>query len=431
MARHKKNGKRAVGIQSKNGYLYIVRSELVLEDGIKKSQKKWISTNLTDTLENIKKASQMRAKLLNTGSVSSLSPSTTADKMMDLFLERRKREVSDTTYAAISYKTAHIRDYFRDIRFKNISERLVEDFLDRLFLEKHLSPRTVKDIKALLRQYMDLGVKEGLISYNPVDEVHINKKLADENAKEKIIDEEFFSYEEVQTFLSRAKESDNASNNSSDEEKTMYYLFYFTVFFGLRREEILGLRWNAIDLTKKTMLINHTVTKGTGINRNNTTKRESSTRQYPLTDDQVSILQKIKDKEAENRKICGNGYFESDYVFKHSDGTLYYPDTISKTFKKQLKKIPELPQKVTFHGLRKSCVSILVHAGMDVKSIQNWVGQKDIDTTLKIYAQVKDKEGKKEVSDMMNNAIPISKDAKTHPPEQISSPRAKEISEEI
>ena len=58
------------------------------------------------------------------------------------------------------------------------------------------------------------------------------------------------------------------------------------------------------------------------------------------------------------------------------------------------------------HGLRTSCVSILVHEGFDVKSIQKWVGHKDIETTLKIYAKVKDKEAKQEILKGMNSLIP-------------------------
>ncbi len=55
--------------------------------------------------------------------------------------------------------------------------------------------------------------------------------------------------------------------------------------------------------------------------------------------------------------------------------------------------------------LRSSCVSILVHKGVDVKTIQKWVGHADINTTLKIYAKVKDKEAKKQASESMDDLI--------------------------
>ena len=127
-----------------------------------------------------------------------------------------------------------------------------------------------------------------------------------------------------------------------------------------------------------------------------------------MTDEQIELFKKLKKKESANRRLCGNGYYDSDYVFKHVDGSLYYPDYPTKAFNKLLKRIPELPQAVTFHGLRSSCVSILIHEGMDVKSIQKWVGHKDINTTLKIYAKVKEKEAKKEISDKMNSIIKLN-----------------------
>lgn len=117
----------------------------------------------------------------------------------------------------------------------------------------------------------------------------------------------------------------------------------------------------------------------------------------------------LKKKEKEFRKLFGKGYFENDYVFKHIDGTPYYPDYPTKSFHKIINSIPELPQKIKLHGLRTSCVSILVHEGMDVKSIQKWVGHKDINTTLKIYAKVKEKEAKQQISNAMTNVLPLKK----------------------
>ena len=125
----------------------------------------------------------------------------------------------------------------------------------------------------------------------------------------------------------------------------------------------------------------------------------------PLTEEQVKMFKHLKAKETENRDLFGSAYHDNDYIFKHEDGSLYYPDYPTKAFGKLIKAHPELPQGITFHGLRKSCVSILVHEGYDVKRIQKWVGHADIDTTLKIYAKVKDKEAKQEILNGMNNII--------------------------
>ena len=272
---------------------------------------------------------------------------------------------------------------------------MVEEFLDMLFTTYHVQPRTAKDIKVLFGHIMDQACKDGLIAYNPVKEVIIDKKLAIQYAKEKNTDEKFFSFEEAQLFLSKVKDHE------------LYELFYLTLFFGLRREEVLGLRWQSVNLKEKRMVINHTVTKGTTITRANTTKTAASAREYPLSDDQVSMFQKLKEKEIANCELFGNCYEKNDYIFKHVDGTPYYPDYPSKAFGKVIKRNTDLPQGITFHGLRSSCVSILVHQGMDVKSIQKWVGHADIDTTLRIYAQVKDKAAKCEISNAMTDLIQL------------------------
>lgn len=395
MARPKKDGRRATGIQGKKGYLYIVTSQPVIRDGAKKIEKRWIATGLTDTPENVKKASDSRSKLLGNKSIPVTDRNITLPDYTDYILSKKKREVSETTYSAYFYRANRIKEYFSDIKVKDVNEAMVESFLDGLFEIQHVQPRTVKDIKVFLGSIMAMAVKEGILTYNPVKEVVINKNLAAKYVKNKNTDEEFFSYEEAQDFLNRVKDHE------------LYELFYLTLFFGLRREEILGLRWPAIDFKNKTMSINHTVTRGLTINRSNTTKTISSARDYPLTDEQIEMFNQLKNKEDANRMLCGNGYYDSEYIFKHADGSLYYPDYPTKAFTKLIRKMPDLPQDITFHGLRSSCVSILVHQNMDVKSIQKWVGHADIDTTLRIYAKVKDKESKKEISDAMTGIIPL------------------------
>lgn len=395
MARRKKDGKRAMGIQGKKGYLYIVISEVKIINGEKKSEKKWISTGLIDAPENIEKATEMRQKILHQSEGSVIDRNISLAAYIDYVLSRKKRDVSDTTYSSYFYSGKRITEAIGSIKVKEINKNIIENFLDALFTTSNAQPRTVKDTKVFFSQIMESAVKEGLITSNPVKEVVINKNLIAQYSKPKKADDEFFSYDEALLFLKKTKEHE------------LHELFYLTLFFGLRREEVLGLCWSAIDFTKKSMSIHHTVTKGTKVNRINRTKTSSSTRIYPLTDEQIDMFQRLKNKEHANRKLFGNGYHENEYIFKHADGSLYYPDYPSKAFRKIILKTPELPQNITFHGLRKSCVSILVHQGMDVKSTQKWVGHADIDTTLRIYAKVKDKAAKKEVSDTMNNILPL------------------------
>ena len=394
MARKKKDGRRAEGIQGKKGRLYFIITQQTIKDGKKISKRLWYATGLPDKDENIAKAVDMRGKWLSSsGSALSMQREVPMKTYVSLYLAKKRRTIADTTYSGYYYRGNRIIDFFGEIKVRSISRVNVEQFMDYLITECGNQERTVKDIKTLLSGIMDQAVNDGLIAINPVKEATINKKLVLEHAKEKIDDEKFFSYKEAQRFLTIAESHD------------LYELFFVTLFFGLRREEVLGLRWSCIDFDSKEFRVNHTVTKGMSVNRVNSTKTATSARTYPLTDEQVRMFRHLKAKEEENRNLFGNGYQDNAYIFKHVDGSLYYPDYPTKAFGKLIKANPELPQGITFHGLRKSCVSILVHEGYDVKRIQKWVGHADIDTTLKIYAKVKDKEAKQEILEGMNNLI--------------------------
>ena len=288
---------------------------------------------------------------------------------------------------------SRIKEFLGTIKVKSLTTMDVEQFLDSLVIEHKSQARTLKDIKSLLVSIIDQAVKDGLVADNPAKEATVDKALVLKNAKEKNDDDNFFSYKEAQLFLVIV------------ESHALYELFYITLFFGLRREEVLGLRWSCVDLDKKEFRINHTVTKGTSVNRLNSTKTEASARKYPLTEEQVKMFEHLKAKEAGNRALFGSAYHDNEYIFKHEDGSPYYPDYPTKAFGRVIKAHPELPQHVTFHGLRASCVSILVHEGFDVKRIQKWVGHSDINTTLKIYARVREKEAKQEILNGMNEII--------------------------
>ena len=354
----KTDGRRDKGVQAKKGWLYILLPRTKVEEGEKVSSKRWVATGLADTDKNLEKAVDMRKSLMSSKNKGLTDdPNVMLVMYVDLYLARKKRTVVDTTYAGYLYRSVKIKEFFRKLRLKDITQADIEQFLDYLFTADKCQMRTVKDIKVLFNGIMEQAVKDGLIADNPVKDAMINKSLALRNAKVKD-DDDFFSYREAQLFLERV------------ESHKLYELFFVTLFFGLRREEVLGLRWSSIDLKAKTLRVNHTVTVGTRVNRLNSTKTDTSNRTYPLTD-------------------------------------LHYPDYPSKQFKKVIKENPDLPQRTKFHGLRTSCVSILVHENFDVKGIQKWVGHKDINTTLKIYAKVKEKEAKEEILHGMTSIISL------------------------
>ena len=172
------------------------------------------------------------------------------EDLLPFYLIDRKRELADTTYAAYEYKSRHILEYFRNVRIRDITEVYIKDFLDSLFTDKNLSKRTVKDIRTVFCNIMDYAVAKEIIHSNPVNNTEISKQLADKHSGKGNFDDDFFSYDEAMLFMEKIR------------GKPLSELFYLTLVFGLRREEVLGLRWSAIDFKNKLLYINHTVTKG-------------------------------------------------------------------------------------------------------------------------------------------------------------------------
>lgn len=184
------------------------------------------------------------------------------------------------------------------------------------------------------------------------------------------------------------------------KDEPLYPLVYFAVLFGLRRSEVLGLKWDSVDFENNLITIKHTVVKYTSIVEKDSTKNASGYRSYPLFDNIKEILLELKNKENENRKLFGKEYIENDYIFKWDNGQPYRPDFITNKFSKLLKK-NGLPH-IRFHDLRHSCASLLVANGFTIKDIQEWLGHADIQTTANIYAHL-DVERKKDIAASMSN----------------------------
>ncbi|MCR5203619.1 MAG: site-specific integrase [Lachnospiraceae bacterium] len=409
MARKRENGTRATGIVARNGILYIVLPTKKIENGKTVYGRQWINTGLENTENNVKLAIAMRKAKLETATAPTIINYCTFEEYVTKWLDDKRREIADTTYSAYKYGCSHIIHFLGAYKLREISRTHIQEFYDYLLMDGKRHKRTLKDIKRLLNRILEDAEAEKLIAANPCKYATVNKVLLDKYAEAVTESDTFFSYSEAQLFLTLADEEYHSIPDSND----YFELFYVALFFALRREEVLGLQWSAIDLEKKSLTICATVTKGTEINYLNTTKTESSKREYPLTEEQVKLFQYLKHREEKMKVTFGSEYHINDYVFKNADGSLYYPDSISRVFSKFIKRHSILPQNVTLHKLRRSCVSILIHMGFDVKSIQKWVGHKSMDTTLKWYGAAKDKEAKQEISEGLKD-IYIPKNISTN-----------------
>ena len=168
--------------------------------------------------------------------------------------------------------------------------------------------------------------------------------------------------------------------------------------YGLRREEVLGITWNAIDFNHKAIVISKTVGRGKylGVTQfliKDIPKNKSSYRTLPLFDFIADLLKEYKEKYKQYKKIFGNTYCNEyqDYICLMENGELMKPDYIDRNFKKILKD--NNFKEIRLHDLRHSCATLLLRNGVPMSEIQKWLGHSSIRTTERYaHLNVDDKE---------------------------------------
>jgi integrase len=222
----------------------------------------------------------------------------------------------------------------------------------------------------------------GIISVNPADRIKLP-------TKSKRIPS-FYSEEQLKKLF---KESEGCS---------IEMVIRLSATYGLRRSEVLGLKWSAVDWRRKTIVIQHTVVRvGSKTVRDDTVKEAASYRTMPLTTDMADYLKKLYAHQKQMKKLCKSGYEDSDYICKWDDGKLFDPNYITRKFRQILaaKKLP----KIRFHDLRHSSASLLINMGFTLKEVQEWLGHADIAST-EIYSHLLYK-SKENMADRINRAL--------------------------
>ncbi len=164
-------------------------------------------------------------------------------------------------------------------------------------------------------------------------------------------------------------------------------------YYGLRRSEVLGLRWDAIDLERKTISINHKVIEAEVDGKfipvgEDVLKTKSSFRTLPLIPAVEKLLLEEKEKQEMFRRLFKKSYCRDylDYICVDQTGKILRPNYVTEHFAWLIQKYDL--KKVRFHDLRHTCASLLLSNGISMKQIQIWLGHSTFATTADIYAHL-------------------------------------------
>jgi len=370
-------------IQTKKGRAnyYVVLSSY---DDTGNRVRKWIYTDVPIKGDSKRKIKTVLTEILaehnDTGV--NFSKHTYFINFMDNWLESWKLTISPTTYDAYRITMrAHIVPFFEKKKLKvtDMTPAVIQQYVNAKL--KELSSNTVRKHLSTISKCFDTAVKQNIIAINPVKRIEMPKKKKYNGAK-------FYNERQIEQLLEVSKGD------------SLEIVILLTLFYGLRRSEILGIRWDAIDFESKTMTIKHTVVRiGKDIHMQDRTKNDSSYTVFPIPDKVIIELMKWRDRQQELKSLRPNDYHDSGYICTKPNGDLFRPDYISHHFALLLRK-NDMPH-IRFHDLRHSSASYLKYLGFDLKDIQTWLRHKDIQTTMNLYTHL-DMEAKTNIANSLD-----------------------------
>lgn len=296
-------------------------------------------------------------------------PQQTVAQYLNEWLKVHKQVIRPRSYERYE---AIIRLHLVPMLGKLPLQKLTGQHLQQLYTEKlesGLSSTTVSAIHSMLHTALDDAIKLGILTRNVCEAVSPPRKVHKEMKP--------LTPEQVRQLLEVAKGHPQEA------------LFILALATGMRRGELLGLKWQDIHFEKGVLQVQRALTRmPTGLGYKETEpKTRKSRRSIVLTAFAMEALKKHQAKQLEMKIAAGNAWEEHDYVFCTAAGKHLHPGhDVLEELKKLLKKAA-LPD-VRFHDLRHSTATLLLSKGVHPKVVQEILGHSEISMTLDTYSHV-------------------------------------------
>lgn len=285
---------------------------------------------------------------------------------LDEWLEMYLPNIAETT--KIGYKTK-IKNYIKpalgDIYLQSLRAEHVQKMVNDM-IARGLAPKNIRDTYNNINAAMKKAVRLRMIPFNPCEGVEL-PKLKRYRAK-------VYDIKMIHHLLDVAKDTD------------MYLPILLCVTVGLRRGELLALRWDNIDFKNSILQVRSNMVRGEKDFVIKSPKTEAGIRDIRLGDEVMAVLREERKRYLEDALTQGIGFQNLNFVIRQSDGSPIRPDSMSKKWRRFLedKKLPS----IRFHDLRHSNATALIQAGVNARVVQQRLGHSDVNITLNTYTHV-------------------------------------------
>ena len=304
-----------------------------------------------------------------------------------------KLSLRPTTWTSYGYQIeGHIIPALGHLKLSELQtahiQRLYNDKLKGGRLDRKpggLTPKSVRFIHTVIHSCLEQARKEHLITINPASAVRL-PKLEQREIR-------YLDSGEIKTFLEVARDSKH------------FAAFFLALNTGMRRGEILGLRWKDVDFEEGQLTVNQGLVRisGKGLVFQEP-KTKLSNRTISLSPMVLKVLKEHRKKQAEYRLLSGGAYDEGglDLVFANEIGKPICPRAFTRIFERLLKRAGL--EAACFHDLRHTFATMALEQGVNVKTVQETLGHHSAAFTMDVYSSVTDKM-KREAADKVGNLL--------------------------
>lgn len=325
-------------------------------------------TRLYKTVDcNKKQAEQIMRRMLNEVELGDMPQKASAIKFKDWitrWLQDYMPNIAETTRAGYKDKiNTCIIPMLGDIPLKLLKTDHIQGWVNTMSKERGLSPKSIKNAYHNIDASLKKAVTLKMIPHNPCEGVVLPK------LKKYVGDT--YTQEELDHVLEITKGTN------------MFIPVLLGFCVGLRRGEMLALRWSDIDFDNKIIHIHRNIVLADGKVLDKDPKSEASIRDIPIGDKIVAQFKKARAEYLEDKMALGKAFFDDNYVVRQRNGKSYRPDSLSQKWRRFVKD--NNLRHIRFHDTRHTCATQMIAAGIDPKTAQKRLGHADISVTMNIY----------------------------------------------